>query len=61
MTITQRAALLVEHYGYWGSCDLKGYGVDDWLTEVANKYTRSGYWEWVAYGFDDDEIQEMTS
>ena len=37
---------LIEKYGYWGTHPDKH--LEDWQNEVANDYTRLGYWEWVS-------------
>ena len=37
---------LRDRYGNWGSHP--DYPVADWQYEVANDYTRLGYWVWVA-------------
>lgn len=38
---------------YWGEDPL--YTLEHWKYEVANNYTRRGYWEWVAACADESE------
>lgn len=37
---------LIARYGHWG--EHPQWPVADWQYEVANNYTRRGYWDWVS-------------
>lgn len=41
----EKQALQEEYGGYWGEND--DYPISDWIYEVVNNDTRSGYWDWV--------------
>lgn len=41
---------LKNEYGYWGAHPQ--FTVDDWVYEVRNGDTRSGYWTWVKAKLD---------
>ena len=45
MTEHLTAQELKEQYGYWGSHP--DFPITDWVAEVTNNETRSGYWSWV--------------
>lgn len=42
-----------EFGGTWG--EHPEYPVSDWQYEVANGYTRSGYWDWVSINIESQE------
>lgn len=37
---------LAEKHGTWG--EIKGFPRQDWITEVSNRDTNLGYWQWAA-------------
>lgn len=43
-----------EHGGYWDGEHSK-YCIIDWMSEVQNRDTRCGYWEWVYKQAERDE------
>jgi hypothetical protein len=46
----------VEGYDIWDSH--KDYPLEDWQYQVANNYTRRGYWSWVRSQIELAEFDE---